>query len=113
MAASADVVSAAGPGKLAAFSGPDDAEKVAGAASVARALGKPLLEVRLGDVVSAYLSGCLAKLFRPAAERRRLVLVVTDADSLFGVRPEALDIRDPYADVNVAEVLELTERRGG
>lgn len=110
-----DVVSAAGPGRLAVFSGPDDAAKAAGAASVARALGLPLLEVPLGKIVSAYLvetEGRLAKLFaRP--QNAGGVLVVTEADSLFGVRPDALDIQDPYADVDVAQVLELLARAPG
>src|SRR5680860_352526 len=44
-----DVVSAAGEGKLAVFSGPDDAAKSAGAHSVAEKLGMPLLEVLLAD----------------------------------------------------------------
>ena len=110
-----DVVSAAGAGKLAVFSGPDDAAKSAGALSVAQALGKPILELPLGQVVSAYLvetEGRLAKLFaEPQAEGA--VLLITDADSLFGLRPEALDIQDPYADVDVAQVLELLARAPG
>lgn len=110
-----DVVSGAGAGKVAVFSGPDDAAKSAGAASVAQALGKPLLEVPLGEIVSAYLvetEGRLAKLFA-RSENTGAVLLLTGADSLFGVRPEALDIQDPYADVDVAQVLELLARAPG
>ncbi|WP_166790389.1 Pvc16 family protein [Cryobacterium tagatosivorans] len=110
-----DVVSAAGAGKLAVFSGPDDAAKHVGAVSVAQALGKPILEVPLDQIVSAYLvetEGRLAKLFaQPQAEGA--VLLITEADSLFGIRPEALDIQDPYADVDVAQVLELLARAPG
>lgn len=110
-----DVVSMAGAGKLAVFSGPDDAAKAVGASSVAQALGKPLLEVALGDIVSAYLveiEGRLARLFAQP-EHAGGVLLITDADSLFGIRPEALDIQDPYADVDVAQVLELLTRAPG
>lgn len=110
-----DVVSAAGAGKLAVFSGPDDAAKSAGAVSVAQALGKPILEVPLGQIVSAYLvetEGRLAKLFaQPQTEGA--VLLITEADSLFSISPEALDIQDPYADVDVAQVLELLARAPG
>ena len=110
-----DVVSAAGAGNLAVFSGPDDAAKSAGAASVAQALGKPILQVPLGEIVSAYLvetEGNLARLFAQPKNAGG-VLLITEADSLFGLRPEALDIQDPYADVDVAQVLELLARAPG
>lgn len=110
-----DVVTASGAGRLAVFSGPDDAAKSAGAASVAQALGKPVLQVPLGEIVSAYLvetEGKLARLFAQP-ENAGGVLLITEADSLFGVRPEALDIQDPYADVDVAQVLELLARAPG
>ena len=110
-----DVVSAAGAGKLAVFSGPDDADKSAGAASVAQALDKPILQVPLSEIVSTYLvetEGNLARLFAQP-KNAGAVLLIADADSLFGLRPEALDIQDPYADVDVAQVLELLARAPG
>ena len=111
-----DVVSAAGPGKLAAFSGPDDAEKRrrsgVGCPGARKASPRGAAAATSSVPISRRRRAASAKLFAQPRERRR-VLVVTDADSLFGVRPEALDIRDPYADVNVAEVLELFTRAPG
>jgi len=104
-----DVVKMAGAGAIAVFTGTDGASKASAAASVASELGKPLVTVPLGEIVGADRSeteGNLARLF-DQAEHRGAVLLVAAADPLFGVRPEELDVDDPYAEVEIGSILDL------
>lgn len=104
-----DVVKMAGAGAIAVFTGMDAAAKATAAASVAGELGKPLVTVPLGEIVGADRSeteGKLARIF-DQAEHRGAVLMVAAADPLFGLRPEVLDVDDPYAEVEIGSILDL------
>jgi hypothetical protein len=110
-----DVVALARAGTIAVFSGTDAAAKSQAAASVAQELGKELVTVSLGEIVSADEAATERNLARVsgAAEHAGAVLLVDEADALFGVRPEVLDLSDPYAEVDVAQVLDLFGRASG
>jgi hypothetical protein len=103
-----DVVQLAGAGAIAVFSGRDIASKVEAATSVARELGKPLVTVSLGEIVGADPAETQAKLTAlfDQAEHRGAVLLIDEADPLFGIRPEVLDVDDPYTRVDVGSVLD-------
>lgn len=110
-----DVVALARAGTIAVFSGTDAAAKSQAAASVAQELGKELVTVSLGEIVSADEAATERNLARVsgAAEHAGAVLLVDEADALFGVRPEVLDLSDPYAEVDVVQVLDLFGRASG
>ncbi|HSP74707.1 MAG TPA: Pvc16 family protein [Cryobacterium sp.] len=104
-----DVVKLAGAGALAVFTGADAAAKAKAAASVASELGKPLVTVPLLEVVGVGIAETednLGRIFEQA-EHRGAVLMIADSDRLFGVRPEELDVDDPYAGVDIGSVLDL------
>jgi hypothetical protein len=104
-----DVVKLAGAGAIAVFTGADAAAKAQAAVSVANELGKPLVTVPLNEVVGAGVADTednLGRIFGQA-EHRGAVLMIAEADQLFGVRPEKLDVDDPYAGVEIGSVLDL------
>ncbi|TFC94647.1 MULTISPECIES: Pvc16 family protein [Cryobacterium] len=104
-----DVVKLAGAGAITVFTGTDAAAKAKAAASVASELGKALVTLPLGEIVGATheeTEDKLARVFNQA-EHRGAVLMVTAADPLFGVRPEELDVDDPYAGMEIGSVLDL------
>lgn len=103
-----DVVKLAGAGAIAVFSGTDTGEKAAAAASAATELGKALITVGLDSVVASSpeeTDATLDRLFEQVKDEGA-VLLVDDADALFGVRPEELDPDDPYAAIDVGAVLD-------
>ena len=104
-----DVVKLAGAGAIAVFTGTDAAAKGKSAASVATELGKALVTVPLDEVIGTSLAETKDNLNRifDQAEHRGAVLMVVAADPLLGVRPEVLDIDDPYAEVEIGSVLDL------
>jgi ATPase family associated with various cellular activities (AAA) len=106
------VTSIAGPGVIAVFSGADAGGKAGAAASVARELGGELVSAPLEDVVSRHLGETEENLRRLYArvERGRSVLLIDEADALFGSRTGVRDARDRYADVEVDPILELLAR---
>ncbi|TFD37590.1 DUF4255 domain-containing protein [Cryobacterium sp. TMT2-10] len=103
-----DVVKLAGAGAIAVLTGADAAGKAEAAASVARELGKPLVTVPVTDIVGATLAETEEKLTRlfEQAEHRGAVLLIEEADAVFGVRPEVLDVDDPYAGLDIGSVLD-------
>lgn len=103
-----DVVQLAGAGAIAVFSGTDAAAKAAAAASVAHELGKPLVTVPLDSIVGHDMDETernLTELFEQP-EHRGAVLLIDGAEDLFGVRPEVLDLDDPYSEVEIGQVLD-------
>ncbi|MDJ0322469.1 AAA family ATPase [Cryobacterium sp. PH31-AA6] len=103
-----DVVQLAGAGAIAVFSGSDAAAKAVAAESVAHELGKPLVTVPLDSIVGRDMGETernLSGLF-DQAEHRGAVLLIDEAEALFGVRPEVLDVEDPYAEIDVAQLLD-------
>lgn len=104
-----DVVKLAGAGSMAVFTGLDAEAKAKAAASVATELGRPLVTVPLGEVIGADVAETednLGRIF-DQAEHRGAVLMIAASDPLFGVRPEELDLDDPYAGVEIGTVLDL------
>ncbi|TFD04342.1 DUF4255 domain-containing protein [Cryobacterium sinapicolor] len=104
-----DVVKQAGAGAMVVFTGSDGATKARAAASVASELGKPLVTVLLDEVVGASVADTEDNLDRifEQAEHRGAVLMIAASDPLFGVRPEVLDLDDPYAGVEIGSILDL------
>ncbi|MDY7555670.1 AAA family ATPase [Cryobacterium sp. 10C3] len=103
-----DVVKLAGAGAIAVFSGTDAGAKAAAAASAASELGKALVTVGLDSVVASSpeeTDATLDRLFERVKEEGA-VLLVDNADAVFGVRPEELDPDDPYAAIDVGAVLD-------
>ncbi|TXN31922.1 AAA family ATPase [Lacisediminihabitans profunda] len=111
----ADLTAVAGPGVIAVLSGADAAAKPAAAAAIATTLGRPLLDVDLGQVVSKYIGETehnLAGLFE-RADRGGAILFFDEADAVFGRRSEVRDAHDRYADANPARILDLLRRAPG
>ena len=103
-----DVVKLAGAGAIAVFSGTDAVRKSSAAASAARELGKALVTVGLDSIVAPSIEateGKLDSLFERVKEQGA-VLMIDEADALFGVRPEELDPDDPFAEIDVGAVLD-------
>jgi hypothetical protein len=110
-----DVVKLAGSGAIAVFSGTDAAAKAEAAASAAQELGKALLRVSLGEVVTSVPAESEAnlELLFDRVRRQGAVLLLDEADALFGVRSEGLDPDDPYAAIDVRTVLDTLGRAPG
>ncbi|MET1044049.1 MAG: AAA family ATPase [Microbacteriaceae bacterium] len=109
-----DVVSLT-PGSIAVFSGADVEEKQSAVASVARELDRPMIRVNLAEVVSEYVEATernLARLF-DEAEQRDAVLVLDEADALFGARTEVADAHDRYRPVDADWLLTQFARAPG
>ncbi|HYI31956.1 MAG TPA: AAA family ATPase [Glaciibacter sp.] len=106
------VTSIARPGVIAVFSGADAGGKAGAAASVAQELGGVLVSATLEDVVSRHIGETeenLRRLF-DRVERGRSVLLLDEADALFGSRTGVSDAHDRYAGVEVGPILELLAR---
>lgn len=106
------VTSIARPGVIAVFSGADAGGKAGAAASVAQELGGVLVSAALEDVVSRHIGETeenLRRLF-DRVEQGRSVLLLDEADALFGSRTGVSDAHDRYAGVEVGPILELLAR---
>jgi hypothetical protein len=95
-------------GLAAWFQGAPRTGKTLAAHVLAAALGRDVLRIDLAAVVSQYIGETeknLAALFEEA-ERAGAVLLIDDADALFGRRSEVKDAHDRYANLDVARLLE-------
>ena len=81
------------------------------AEAVAHALGRDLLRVDLGAVVSHYIGETEKNLDRilEATDPARSILFFDEADALFGERTEVRDSHDRYANIEVSSLLETLE----
>lgn len=106
------VTSIARPGVIAVFSGADASGKAGAAASVAQELGGALVSATLEEVVSRHIGETEENLRRlyDRAEEGRSVLLLDEADALFGSRTGVSDAHGRYAGVEAGPVLELLER---
>ena len=98
-------------GKVLLFSG---VEGVQAAQALADELKRDLFRIDLNAVVSKYIGETeknLARVFDIAGEGR--VLLIEEADALFGKRSEVKDAHDRYSNVDVAFLLQQLERYGG
>ncbi|RZT17536.1 ATPase family protein associated with various cellular activities (AAA) [Kribbella sp. VKM Ac-2569] len=97
------------------LTGPPGTGKSVAAAALATAAGTDLMLVDVSRIVSKWLGETeknLAATFE-AAERTRAVLLLDEADALFGTRTEISDAHDRYANLETAYLLQRMERFEG
>lgn len=103
------------PGSIVVFTGPDSAAKEQAAQSVAEGRQTRVVRISLDEIVSPYFEQTEANLARALAqaESAQAVLVLDEADALFGGRTDAPDQRERYAGVDVQALLERLSRSAG
>ncbi|HJU00869.1 MAG TPA: ATP-binding protein, partial [Actinomycetes bacterium] len=97
------------------FTGPPGTGKSLAAEVMATAVGTDLLVVDVSRVVSKWIGETeknLAGIF-DAAERTQAVLLLDEADALFGMRTEISDAHDRYANLETAYLLQRLDRFDG
>ncbi|TCN32790.1 ATPase family protein associated with various cellular activities (AAA) [Kribbella orskensis] len=97
------------------FTGPPGTGKSLAAEVVATAVGTDLLVVDVSRVVSKWIGETeknLSAVF-DAAERTQAVLLLDEADALFGTRTEISDAHDRYANLETAYLLQRLDRFAG
>ena len=97
------------------FVGSDPSMRESAAAALANELDVDLYRVDLGQVVSKYIGETeknLRQVF-DAAERAGAVLLLDEADALFGKRTDVKDAHDRYANIEVGYLLERLESFDG
>lgn len=105
----------ASPGVRMLFTGAPGTGKSLAAAVLAAAAGTDLMIVDVSQLVSKWLGETeknLATAFE-AAERTRAVLLLDEADALFGTRTEISDAHDRYANLETAYLLQRVEQFSG
>lgn len=102
-------------GVHALFSGPNATGKTLAAEILAVRLGKPLHRVDLAAVVSQYIGETEKHLDRVFAEARQseAVVLLEEADALFGRRTEVRDAHDRYANLEINSLLQKIENHEG
>jgi hypothetical protein len=104
------------PLRLAAvFDGAADTGKTLAAHWLASSLGRDVLRVDLSQVASKYIGETEKNLDRvfDSATRSGAVLLLDEADALFGKRTEVRDAHDRYANVEVNDLLQRIESHNG
>lgn len=97
------------------LTGPSGTGKTLAAEALAGTLGRDLMRVDLGRVVSRYIGETeknLDRLFAMAAASGA-VLFFDEADALFGKRTDVKDSHDRYANVEVGYLLQKLESYSG
>ncbi|GIF18182.1 hypothetical protein BJ973_008855 [Actinoplanes tereljensis] len=97
------------------FSGPPGTGKSLAAEVIAAEAETDLIVVDVSAVVSKWIGETeknLAVVF-DVAERTRAVLLLDEADALFGARTEVSDAHDRYANLETAYLLQRLDRFGG
>jgi AAA+ superfamily predicted ATPase len=104
-----------GRGVAALFSGPSGTGKTMAAMVIARELGVELLHIDLSRVVSKYIGDTEKNIDRVFvdAQRSGSVLLIDEADALFGKRSEVRDAHDRYANIEIAFLLQRMEAYDG
>lgn len=97
------------------FSGPSGTEKARAAEAMANRLDRPLLRVDLSMVVSKYIGETEKNLNQvfDAASQLGAVLLLDEADDLFGKRTEVKDSHDQYANQETGYLLQKIETHAG
>lgn len=96
-------------GQLVVFAGTDAAAQVDAAEAVARELERPVVRIGLDRLVSKYIGETehdLRELF-DSAENGGAVLLVDEADALFGPRTGIRSAHDRYAGVETTQLLDV------
>lgn len=97
------------------FTGPPGTGKSLAASALATEIGTDLMVVDVARLVSKWLGETeknLSATFE-AAERTRAVLLLDEADALFGTRTEISDAHDRYANLETAYLLQRVEQFEG
>jgi hypothetical protein len=104
-----------GSGLVALFGGASGTGKTMTAGVIANAIGLDLYRVELAGVVSKYIGETEKNLDRifNAARQSNCVLLLDEADALFGKRTEVSDAHDRYANIEVAYLLQKLESHDG
>jgi len=104
-----------GTGITALFAGDSGTGKTMSAEVIAADLGLDLYVVNLATVVDKYIGETEKNLDRIFAEADRVngVLLFDEADAIFGKRSEVRGVRDRYANLDVAYLLQRMERFDG
>ena len=100
---------------LAVFSGPAGTGKTLAAEALAARLGLPAFRTDLSQVVSQYIGETeknLARVFE-AVGAVAAVLLLDEADALFGKRTGIGEAHDRYADIEIAYLLQCLEAFSG
>jgi SpoVK/Ycf46/Vps4 family AAA+-type ATPase len=97
------------------FTASDSATTVRAAEVMATELGRELYRVDLDQVVSTYIGETEKNLSRvfESAERAGAVLLIDEADALFGSRTDVKDAHDRYANIEIGYLLERVEAYEG
>jgi SpoVK/Ycf46/Vps4 family AAA+-type ATPase len=97
------------------FVGPTGTGKTLAARVLAGELGLDLWRIDLAEVRSKYIGETEKQLDRifGAAESSNAVLLLDEADALFGKRSSPRDAHDRYATLNIAYLLQRLERHSG
>jgi len=101
----------AASGRVAWFQGARRTGKTAAAHLLAAALSRDIYRVDLAEVVSKYIGETekhLSALF-DEAEKAGVVLLIDEADALFGKRSEVKDAHDRYANIEIAWLIRRIE----
>jgi SpoVK/Ycf46/Vps4 family AAA+-type ATPase len=102
-------------GSVALFHGPSGTGKTMAALVIARELDTHVLRIDLSSVVSKYIGETeknLGAVFDDA-EQSGAVLLLDEADALFGKRSEVRDSHDRYANIEVSYLLKRIEAFAG
>jgi len=102
-------------GILALFSGPKGTGKMLAAETMSRELGFSIYRVPLNSVVTTSIGETeknLAQLLK-TAEMKKSVLMLDEADALFGKRSEVKDSHDRYANIETNYLLERLQSYPG
>jgi SpoVK/Ycf46/Vps4 family AAA+-type ATPase len=97
------------------FAGPSGTGKTMAAEVIAKELGHPLYRVDLSQIVSKYIGETeknVQRVFDEAAASGA-VLLLDEADALFGKRTGVKDAHDRYANLEVSFLLERIEHFNG
>jgi SpoVK/Ycf46/Vps4 family AAA+-type ATPase len=116
LATSLDSAEAApGAGELILFAGDDRRNRRLAAEALAHAIDAPVLRVDLGAVDSKWIAETEANLDRifRAADRGSVVVLMDEADALFGSRTDVKDSHDRYSSQHVAYLLSKIEAHEG
>ncbi len=97
------------------FAGPPGTGKTMAARMIAHLLELDLMRIELSGIVSKYIGETEKNLDRmfSEAENAGAVLLIDEADALFGKRSEVRDAHDRYANVDVAYLLQKMEAHNG
>ena len=100
---------------IALFAGATGTGKTRAAEAIANELGADLLRVDLAGIVSKYIGETEKNLKRifDEAESGGAILLIEEADALFGKRTEVRDAHDRYANIDVGHLVQRLEAHDG